>query len=51
MSGSVSGVAAVASGASRLNRPPCPVIGSRQLSFHAPVVLLLEDPHSDPALD
>jgi hypothetical protein len=48
---SVSGVAIDATGDTRLNRPPCPVIASSQLSLHPPVILLLKDPQSDLALN
>ena len=48
---SVSGVATVAPGGTRLDRPPRAVIAAGQLSLHPPVVLLLEDPQSDLALD
>jgi hypothetical protein len=47
----VAGVVTIATGNTRLARPASTMIGASQLSLHSPIVLLLENPESDLALD
>jgi hypothetical protein len=48
---SVTSVATITTSDGRRSGPPSAVVGTSQLSFHSPVVLLPENPKSDPALD
>ncbi|MGA9875763.1 MAG: hypothetical protein WBQ21_08135 [Solirubrobacteraceae bacterium] len=48
---SVSSVPATAAGQAQLNGPAHTMIGSGQLSFYPPVVLLCQNPQPDLALD